>query len=150
MKSKFNDFLMRWLINTVAVLVASYMVSGIHYQTFEDLMIAALILGILNAFLKPLLVRLGILLVILTLGMFLFVINALLLYMVGHMLSPGFVVASFRDAFWGGLVITIVTFFLNILTGAGSSRVNVRQAAPPPQPQPRQNPPDGKGPIIDV
>jgi putative membrane protein len=149
MTNSFKEFLQRWLINTAAVLVASYLLKGgIHYQRPVDLIAAALLLGILNAFLKPLLVRVGILFVILSLGLFILVINGVLLYLVGWLLRPGFEVASFKDAFWGGLVISIVTILLNVLTGTSGARVKVQRGNP--RPPPPQNPPDGGGPIIDV
>jgi putative membrane protein len=145
MSSKLKQFLQRWLINTAAVLVAAYLVKGIHYDTATSLLVATLVLGILNAILRPLLMLLSLPLVILTLGLFVLVINALLLYGVGSIIK-GFHVDTFGSAFWGAVVIFLVSLVLNSLTGTGDSRVQVRRGgAPPPS---RGD--DGGGPVIDV
>jgi putative membrane protein len=145
MPPKYKEFLLRWLNNTAGVAVAAYLVrKGIHYQKPIDLVVASLLLGMLYAFVRPLLIWLSALLVILTLGLFTFVINGLLLYLVGWALNPYFVVDNFWSAFWGALVITIVSFLLNSLTGTNRTRISIHRGTPPP------NPPSGGGPVIDV
>ena len=146
MPPKLKEFLQRWLITTAAVLVASAIISGIQYQKPMDLVAAALLLGILNAFVRPLLFWLSLPLVIFSLGLFMFVINALLLEFTGWLLAPHFSVAGFGPAFLGALIISIVSLILNILTGTGRSRVHFHRVIPP------RNPPDdhGSGPVIDV
>jgi putative membrane protein len=144
MSPKWKEFLGRWLITTVAVMVAANLGLGIHYDNFTTLLVASLLLGILNAFLRPLLVVLALPLVVLTLGFFFFVINALLLYLVGALVK-GFHVDSFWAAFCGALVITIVTLVLNSLTGSGGARFKIRRGTPPPG---RRD--DDDGPVIDV
>src|SRR5882724_8621139 len=99
MPTKLKEFLQRWLITTVAVLVATHVVKGIHYDDWQGLLVATLVLGLLNAFLRPLLMFLSLPLVIVTLGLFTLVINAILLYLVGQIIQ-GFHVDSFRAAFW--------------------------------------------------
>jgi putative membrane protein len=142
---KFKEFLFRWLNNTAGVAVATYFVRrGIHYQKPIDLVVASLLLGILNAFVRPLLMFLSLPLMIFTLGLFTLVINAGLLYSVGWMMTPSFTVDSFKAAFWGALVITVVSFLLNALTGTNRTRISVHRSGPPP------NPPRGGGPVIDV
>ncbi len=148
--SALKVFLQRWLISTLAVLVAVQIVPGITCDTNTALFVASLLLGILTTFLRPLLMLLSLPLVILTLGLFMLVINALLLWMVGSLVK-GFHVAGFWPAFWGALVISLVSLVLNSLTGTGSARVEVRRGPPPPPPPP----PDrddrgGGGPVIDV
>ena len=138
-------FLQSWLINTLAVLVAVYVVKGIHYQKPLDLVIASLLLGVLNSVLRPVLLLLALPLLIFTLGLFMLVINALLLLLVGDLMRPHFQVDDFRSAFWGALVISIVSLILNILTGTGNSRVRIERHRPPPG-----GGPGGGGPIIDV
>lgn len=147
MSSRLKDFLLRWLITTAAVLVATRIVPGINYDKPVDLIVATLVLGILNAVLRPLLTLLALPLVLLTLGLFYFIINALLLYFVGSVVS-GFHVDSFWTAFWGGLVISFISLVLNSLTGVGNARVSVRRGGPPPPPYDRGD--DGGGPVIDV
>ena len=102
MPEKLKEFLARWAINTLAVLVASRVVSaGIHFDRWFDCLIASLLLGMLTAFVRPLLMILSWPLLIVTLGLFTLVINAVLFYFVGWLMRPKFVVDSFRDAFWG-------------------------------------------------
>ena len=140
-----KKFLQSWLINTLAVLVAVYLLKGIHYQKPFDLVVASLLLGICNAILRPIMVVLALPLLLFTLGLFLLVINAAVLYFVGYLLRPHFYVDNFSSAFWGALIISVITIILNSLTGTGDSRVKI-QKGPPPS---RREPP-GNGPVIDV
>jgi putative membrane protein len=138
-------FIQSWLINTLAVLVAGYVVSGIHYEKPLDLFVASLVLGILNAVIRPFLMLLTFPLLLFTLGLFRFVINGLLLYFVGSLLQPHFKVDGFWDAFWGALIISIVSSVLHVLTGTSRSKVSFQQHRRPPD-----SGPGGQGPIIDV
>src|SRR5579862_9204425 len=88
MSPKLKAFLLRWLINTAAVLVAAQIVRGISYDSTTGLLVAAFVLGVLNAFLRPLLLLVSLPLLILTLGLFTLFINAFLLYLVGSILKP--------------------------------------------------------------
>ena len=139
-----KKFLQVWLINTLAVLMAVYLVKGIHYQKPLDLAAASLLLGVLNAVLRPILLLLALPLLLFTLGLFMLVINALVLYFVGNLLHPHFSIDTFWDAFWGALVISIVSLILNILTGTGNARIRIDRRPPP------KSGPGGKGPVIDV
>jgi putative membrane protein len=137
-----KSFLQSWLINTLAVLVATGIVKGIHCADWLNLVAATLTLGILNAILRPLLLLLSLPLVILTLGLFTLVINAVLLYLVSWLI-PAFQVDSFGYAFLGALVISLVSLVLNSLTGTGRTRFQVRRSKRPPDR-------DDDGPVIDV
>lgn len=144
MSPALKKFIQGWAINTLAVLVATQIVrSGIHYDSITSLLVATLVLGILNTFLRPVLLFLSLPLLIFTLGLFTLVINALLLYWVGSLVQ-GFRVDSFRSAFWGALIISIVSLILNSVTGTGNSRITVRRSKSPPDRR------DGGGPVIDV
>jgi len=143
MSASLKPFLQRWLINTVAVMVAAKVVPGIECESLTGLLVASLLLGIFNALLRPLLWLLSLPLLILTLGLFTLVINALLLYFVGALVKP-FVVADFRAAFWGSLVISLVSLVLNSVTGTGHSRVEFRRT------KSRSGGGDDDGPVIDV
>jgi putative membrane protein len=145
MSPKLKKFIASWVINTLAVAIASCIVPHIRYDRFRDLIIASLLLGILNAFLKPFLMFIALPLLVFTLGLFMFVINALLLFLVGSILK-GFHVDTFWAAFWGALIISIVSVVLNSFTGAGKTRVRVRRGNRPP----RDSGPGGGGPVIDV
>lgn len=140
-----KKFIQTWLINTLAVALAGYLVHGIHYEKPLDLLMASLLLGILNAVLRPILLFLSAPLLLFTLGLFTLVINALLLYLVSFLLRPSFFVESFGSAFWGALIISVVSLILNSLTGTGNSRVRVHHRRPPPDAGP-----GGNGPVIDV
>ncbi len=144
---KLLRFLQSWIINTVAVLVAVMILrKGISYDDkLGNLLVASLLLGILNAFVRPILMLIALPLLIFTLGLFTLVINALLLYLVGALLQPNFMVASFGYAFLGALVISVISVALNVLTG--NSRVSVQRGRPPGPPK---NPGGGSGPVIDV
>ena len=146
MRTDLKEFLKRWVISTVAVLVATKIVPGISYDRWDDLLIATLVLGILNSVLRPLLLLLSLPLLILTLGLFTLVINAGLLYFVNKLVS-GFHVAGFWAALFGALVISLVTLFLNSVTGSGHARVEIRRGQHPP---PRDKQDGGDGPVIDV
>src|SRR5881397_2185386 len=135
MAENLKDFLKRLAITTVGVLAATHIVSGIHYDHWHGLLVATLLLGLLNAFLRPLLLLLSLPLLFLTLGLFTFVINAALLYGVGQLVKS-FHVASFGAAFWGGLVISLISMPLNFLTGAGGARIEFRRGRPPDRDRP--------------
>jgi putative membrane protein len=141
--AEMKSFLQRWVISTVAVLVATYIVPGIDYVKPLDLFVATLLLGILNTFLRPLLLLLSLPLLVFTLGLFTLVINALLLLLVSVLLQPKFVVDGFWSAFWGALIISIITLALNSLTGTGNSRISVKKGKAA-----SRN--DDDGPVIDV
>jgi len=101
--------LVRWFIITVAILIAANVVPGIRVADLQTALIAAAILGILNALVRPVLVILTLPITLLTLGLFLFVINALMFQLAGHLVS-GFYVQSFWSALLGSLVVTIVSY----------------------------------------
>lgn len=147
MNSGSKSFLQRWLISTVAVLVATAIIPGINYAGWLDLLVATLLLGILNTFVRPILMVLSLPFVILTFGLFMLVINALLLMLVGWMLGPKFEVGGFWSAFFGALIISVVSVILNFLTGNGESRVEVKRGKTTP---PTRRDDDDGGPIIDV
>jgi putative membrane protein len=127
MPEKLKAFIQRWIISTVAVLIAAAVVKGVDYQGWPNLLIATLVLGLLNSFLRPLLIFLSWPLLIFTLGLFTVVINAGLLLLVDRLLSPKFTVENFKSAFWAALVISLVSLILNSLTGTGDARVSVRR-----------------------
>ena len=143
---KILRFLQSWLINTLAVALAVLILRGhIRYGSPMDLLGASLLLGILNAFVRPILMLIALPLLIFTLGLFMLVINALLLYFVGVLLAPHFQVDTFGYAFAGAAIISIVSMALNVLTG--NARVSVQRRRPPAPPD---NPGSGGGPVIDV
>lgn len=145
-------FLQSWIINTLAVLVAVAILDPhISYGgKLENLLIASLLLGILNAFVRPILMVIALPLLIFTLGLFTLVINALLLCLV-KLLLPFFHVENFGYAFLGALIISVISLALNVLTG--NARVNVQHRRPPGPPGNSGGSSQGgggNGPVIDV
>jgi putative membrane protein len=141
---KFLRFLGNWAINTLAVALAVLILHGhIRYKNPWDLIFAALLLGILNAFVRPILMLIALPLLIFTLGLFTLVINALLLMLVSALLKPNFEVDTFGYAFAGAAIISIVSVALNVLTGNTQARISVRRPPPPKKD-------DDDKPVIDV
>ena len=106
-------FLVRLFFTWIAIIIASYILPGIHVSDFVSALIAAAVLALLNTFVKPLLVILTIPITILTLGLFLLVINALIV-MMGAKLVPGFTV----DSFWWALGFSLlVSLIVSLLSG---------------------------------
>jgi len=98
-----------WIIITIAILLAAYLIPGIKVDSLGAAIIGAAILGLLNALIKPILVILTFPITLLTLGLFIFVINALLFWLAGSVIR-GFSVRSFGSALLGSLVVTIVSY----------------------------------------
>ena len=111
-----NGIFLRWLILTVAIIVTSYLLNGIQVCGFFPAFFAAAILGILNAFFRPLLLLLTLPLNVLTLGLFTFVINAIMLMMVSGIIS-GFEVHGFWSAVFGSLLISLISWLLTSFIG---------------------------------
>lgn len=106
-----------WLLNAVALLVVAYVLPGITVASFGSAMIAALVLGLLNTLVKPVLVFLTLPITIVTLGLFLLVVNALVFWMAGSILK-GFEVQGFGWALLGAILYSLVTgLFVRLLLG---------------------------------
>lgn len=103
----------RWLITTVAILIVPQIVSGVQVSGFGTALAAAIILGVLNAVVRPVLIILTLPLTVVTLGFFILVINALLFQLAGWLL-PGLKIASFWSAFAGALIVSIVSWILSL------------------------------------
>src|SRR5437016_3071719 len=119
-----RHFVFRWAITTVAVMVASSVIHGIRYDSTASLIGAALLLGILNAFLRPVLLILSAPLILLTLGFFILVLNGLMLLLVPSIVS-GFHVDSFGSAFWGAIIISVISWILSAFFRGSDGRVHV-------------------------
>ena len=107
-------FLLRWFINTVSLLLVVHIVSGISISSWLTAIAAALVLGLLNAFLRPLLIFLTLPVNLLTLGLFTLIINGFMFYLAA-LLVHGFVIAGYWNAFMGALVFSIISFLLSLL-----------------------------------
>src|SRR5437868_14232798 len=102
------NLLVRWLLNAAALLLVAYLYPGVAVASFFAAMIAALVLGLVNALVRPILVILTLPVTILTLGLFLFVINALLFWLVAEIVE-GFRVTGFVAALVGSLLYSLIT-----------------------------------------
>ncbi|OIN56356.1 phage holin family protein [Arsenicibacter rosenii] len=106
--------LVRILISAVAVFIASRLIPGIIVSSFGTALLVAIVLGLLNAFLKPVLVFLTIPITILTLGLFYLVINVLMVYLAAYLVS-GFAVSGFIAALLFSFVVSIVTWIIDAI-----------------------------------
>ena len=108
--------LFEWLISALAILVSAYILPGVHVASFTTALVAAVVLGIINAVLKPILVLLTLPITLITLGLFTLVIDALLI-LLASALVPGFRVDGFWWAIIFSLVLSAVNFFLHSFSG---------------------------------
>lgn len=106
--------LLVWLINTVALLAVSYLMSSVQVESFVTALVAALLLGLANAVVRPILIILTLPVTILTLGLFIFVINGLVFLAVAK-LVPGFQVAGLWPAILAAIVFSLVSCLLSAL-----------------------------------
>lgn len=127
-----------WLLIALGVLIASHVFSGIHYSDTGALLVAVLLLSLCNVFLKPLLMLFALPFIILTFGLGIWLINALLFLLVGKLVD-GFSVDSFGYALAGALVVSLTGAAANVLFG--NTRVNVRTTRSEP---PNDARPSGK------
>lgn len=105
---------LRWLISAASLLAVSYLVPGIEVKGFFSALIAALVLGVLNAVVRPILILLTLPLTIVTLGLFLLVVNGLMLLLASALL-PGFAVHGFWAAVLGALVLSLIGWLASAL-----------------------------------
>ncbi|MBE9168695.1 phage holin family protein [Pleurocapsales cyanobacterium LEGE 06147] len=106
------QFLLTWLATAISLLITAWIVPGIVIASFTAAAIGAIVLGLINAIVKPILILFTLPLTILTLGLFLLVINAIALALVGYF-TPGFDVAGFFPALFGSIVLSLVSGVIN-------------------------------------
>ncbi|MEX1127875.1 MAG: phage holin family protein [Vicinamibacterales bacterium] len=114
-------FLVRVVLNGLAIFAAAWLVPGVHLAGLVPALIAGLILGLVNALVRPILVILTLPFTLITLGLFLFVVNAICLALTAA-LVPGFEISGFLAALLGALVVTVVSWILSALTRDSRSR----------------------------
>jgi putative membrane protein len=111
MASSLSQFLLHWGVLSVALWASSHVFSGIRFESTSSLIIAALLLGFANAIVKPLFILLTLPLTLITLGLFLLVINALIIMLVSALVS-GFTVSGFWTAFFAAILISVLSWFI--------------------------------------
>ncbi len=116
------QILIQWLLSSVVLLVVAYLVPGFRIHSFGSAMIASLVLGLLNALVRPILFFLTIPITILTLGLFTFVLNAIILRLAAGMLK-GFDIDGWLSAIIGAIVLAIVNYVFFTLLGPSPSDV---------------------------
>lgn len=109
-----KDFLLRWLINVISLLAVIHIVAGVSVDRWLTTVVAALVIGLLNAFIRPLLLILTLPVNVLTLGLFTLVINGFLFYLAAWLVR-GFHVTGFWTAFVAALVFSIISWLLNLM-----------------------------------
>lgn len=110
-------FLVHWLVLAVALWVAAYLVPGVGVSSWQALALGALILGFVNAIVRPILAILTLPITILTLGLFYLIVNAAA-FALAAAVVPGFSIASFGSAILGALVVSVVSWFIGTFTRA--------------------------------
>ncbi len=108
------QFILTWLATAVSLFLTAFIVPGLTIVSFSSAIVGAAVLGLVNAVVKPILVLFTLPLTILTFGLFLLVVNAIALGLVGY-LTPGLTVAGFFPAVFGSIVLTIVSGLINQL-----------------------------------
>jgi putative membrane protein len=106
--------LLVWLINALALIAVAYLMPSIAVASFGAALVAALVLGLINAVVRPILVLLTLPVTLLTLGLFIFVLNGLLFWMVGSWLE-GFEVGGFWSGVFGAILFSLVSWLLSAL-----------------------------------
>ena len=120
-------FFLRAAIASLGLWLASVLVNGLAFDSAMSLILAAILLGIVNGLVRPLVVLLTLPLTILTLGFFLLVVNGIMLALVAGLL-PGFSIAGFWDAFWGSIIVSLVSWIGSAVFGPkGSIQVTIHR-----------------------
>ena len=104
--------LLSWLLSAIALIIVSYVVPGFHVEGFKAALIAAVVIGLINATLGMLVKLVTLPLTLITLGLFWWVVNALMLMLASRLLAPRFMVTGFLAAFIGAIVLSLVNLVL--------------------------------------
>ena len=116
-----RNYIIRWLINAVGLLIVSKLMQSIEIDGVLTAIVAAAVIGIINIFLRPILLILTLPINILTLGLFTLVINGLIFYFVGNIVE-GFQVTGYLAAFLGALILSVINILATFLIGMGKGK----------------------------
>ena len=145
-----KPFLMRWFVTTAAVfLTVKLMHGGISYDGWESLLAASLLLGIVNALVRPVLIILTAPVILVTFGLFLLVVNALMLSLVGKLVH-GFEVRDFHAALVGSIIIGIISWILNGFVRDKDGKIHIVRRVDPMRNPMREVKPVDEGRVIDI
>ena len=120
-----KNFLIKWVVNIAALYMVIHIAAGVSADSWGSIVVAALILGLLNAFVKPFIILFTLPFTILTLGFFTLIINAFI-FILASKFVKGFEVISFRSAFWAALLFSIISSILNFVL---APKVNIQYAS---------------------
>ncbi|MFA6142542.1 MAG: phage holin family protein [Candidatus Omnitrophota bacterium] len=120
-----KNFLIKWFVNIITLFVVIHIIAGVSANSWETIIVAALVLGLLNAFVRPVLILFTLPFTILTLGFFTLIINAFMFYIASKFVK-GFEVINFWSAFWAALLFSIISSILNFLL---APKMNIRYAS---------------------
>lgn len=120
-----TQFLLHWAITGLSLWAASYLFKGLKFADTASLAISALLLGLANAVVKPLLIVLTLPLTLLTFGFFLLVINALMILLVARLVK-GFQVSGFWTAFFASIFISLLSIVIGALVGQGDPQTEIQ------------------------
>jgi putative membrane protein len=109
-----RDFLIKWIVNIAALFIVIHLAAGVSANSWESIIVAAFILGLLNVFVKPFITLFTLPFTILTLGLFTLIINASLFFLSSKFVK-GFEVINFWSAFWAALLFSIISSILNFI-----------------------------------
>jgi putative membrane protein len=140
MRSPLTQLLLRWVVLALGVILATKLIPGIRYDDGSSLVAVVLLLSLFNAVLKPLIVLFTLPFIVLTMGLGVVVINALLFLSVGYLVN-GFHVAGFWSAVGGAVIVSVTNLLLSGLT---------KPPKPPRQDPPREARRADKGDVIDI
>ncbi|OGL40253.1 MAG: hypothetical protein A2042_09660 [Candidatus Schekmanbacteria bacterium GWA2_38_11] len=116
-----KNYIIRWLINAVGLLIVSKTMESIEIDSILTAVVAAAVIGIINTFLRPILIILTLPINILSLGLFTLVINGLIFYFVGNIVE-GFQVTGYLAAFLGALILSVINILATFLIGMGKGK----------------------------
>jgi len=108
-----KDIVIKWIVNVAALFAVVYIMSGLSPVNFGSVVLAAAVIGLLNAFLRPVLIMLTLPINMMSLGIFTLFINGFIFYMTAK-LVPGLNISTFGSAFWSAILFSIISIFLNI------------------------------------
>ena len=111
-----RGLVVRWIVSAIALYMTSSVVRGIEVRSLGALLLAAVMIGVINAFVRPIVLLLTLPLSVITLGLFVLVVNAMMLVLASAFV-PGFEVHGFWAALWGWLLLSFFTFCINVLIG---------------------------------
>ncbi len=108
--------ILKWALNSCALFFVLKLISGVQIDRFQDLLLATLVIGLLNSFLRPILILLTLPVTVITLGLFTLVINGVIFYLTAHLVA-GFHISGFGAAFLAALLFSLFSFILNMVFG---------------------------------